>query len=318
MPLVSVIMPVYNGEKYLAQAIDSILGQTFTDFELLIVDDGSQDRSAEIMQDYAERDQRIRCLQHPVNRSQSAALNTGIAAACGQYLTSMDSDDVSLPGRLMQQVEFLQLHPRIGMVGTCAHVMNHDMTSVIYDFEVPSEHASAVFTMFVGYGLLGATVMHRSEFLRAVGGYDSRQRRSGDLELFARLVHETPIRCANLDAKLYLYRRHDQPKFRSTSTDENIFERDVKKRNLMLLWNEAPEDTMDRLYRLRMRSKLSWAERRATKHDLKRLVDALIARRWVEPDDKPLLIDEMNRRLELASPRRWQQFMHWRRHRLGF
>ena len=69
---------------------------------------------------------------------------------------------------------------------------------------------------------------------------------------------------------------------------------------------------------LRRLEKLSWSDRRAAKRDLRRLIDALIAHGWVEPADKPLLVDEMNRRLELASPRRWQQFMHWRRHRLGF
>ena len=110
---------------------------------------------------------------------------------------------------------------------------------------------------------------------------------------------------------------HDQPRFRKPNPEEHPIERSLKKRNLEVLWNEAPNETMDRLYRLRSRSKLAWIERRAAKKDLRRLIDALIAHRWVEPDDKPLLIAEMNRRLEQASPRRWQQFMHWRRHRLG-
>ena len=78
-----------------------------------------------------------------------------------------------------------------------------------------------------------------------------------------------------------------------------------------------PAETMDRFDLLAQGEKLNWKERRAAKKDLRRLIDALIANSWVDPEDEPLLIAEMNRRLELASPRRWQQFMHWRRHRLN-
>jgi len=318
LPLVSVIMPVYNGETYLAEAIESILTQTFADFEFVIVDDGSTDGSAAIIQDYGKSDERIRILRHRKNRGKAVARNSGIAAAEGEFIASMDCDDVSLPERIRKQLEFLQLNPQIGMVGVCGQVMNHDLTRVLYDFEVPVEHAQIALTMFVGYGFLGATVMFVREILSAVGGYEPSQLRCDDFELFPRLLHETPIRGANLRENLYFYRRHDRQLYRNLGGAEYVEERKVKKRNLELLWDEAPEATMDRLYQLRSGTKLTWAERQAAKRDLKRLIDAMIAHNWVEPEDKPLLINEMNRRLELASPRRWQQFCHWRRHRLGF
>ena len=93
-------MPVYNTAKFLSEAIESILQQTYTDFEFLIVDDGSQDGSSAIIEAYARRDARIRFLQHPENRGEAVARNTGIAQAAGNYVAVMDSDDVSLPQRL--------------------------------------------------------------------------------------------------------------------------------------------------------------------------------------------------------------------------
>ena len=316
MPLVSVIMPVYNGEKYLAEAMESILAQTFTDFEFLIVDDGSTDDSAEIIQSYEERDNRIRFFQQVRNMGKADARNCGIAAAKGEYITGMDCDDVSLPERLQKQVDFLQSHPDIGALGTCGKVVNHDMTTLLYYFEVQRQHALIALDLFLDYGFLPATVMLRREFLSAVGGYEPGRRAVEDLELLSRLLHETRIKFSNLPENLLLYRRHEQLKFHNRATRVAIQAkgRELKRRMLEQLWNEAPEATLDHLYCLRMRSKLSWAERRSVKQDILRLIESMIAHNWVEPEDRPLLINEMNRRLEQASPRLWQQFSHWWRH----
>ena len=114
MPAVSVILSVYNGEKYLAEAIDSILAQTFSDFELIIVDDGSSDSTASIARAYAQRDSRIRFMQLARNMGLADARNHGIAAARGEFATMMDADDISLPQRLEKQVGFLRANPAIG------------------------------------------------------------------------------------------------------------------------------------------------------------------------------------------------------------
>src|SRR5271170_5563678 len=113
--LVTVLMPVHNGERYLAEAIESVLGQSAGDLELLIVDDGSTDRSAEICRDY--RDPRIRLVQNPTHLGIVASLNRGLDLAAGAYVARMDSDDISLPERLEKQIRLLDENPEVGVCG---------------------------------------------------------------------------------------------------------------------------------------------------------------------------------------------------------
>lgn len=117
-PLVSVILPVYNGEQYLRRAIDSILQQEFTDFELLLIDDHSSDSTPDICREYARTDPRVVYLRNEVNKRVAAALNVGIEAARGNYIARMDADDISLAARLSTQVQFLEQHPDITLVDT--------------------------------------------------------------------------------------------------------------------------------------------------------------------------------------------------------
>lgn len=116
-PRVSVVMPVYNGEKHLAQAIDSVLGQTFGDFELIIVDDGSTDGTAQMLAGYGQRDQRVR-VYHQENQGVTVSRNAGCRVARGEYIAVLDADDVSLPQRLERQVRWLDAHSGIGVLGS--------------------------------------------------------------------------------------------------------------------------------------------------------------------------------------------------------
>lgn len=125
-PAISVVMAVYNGEAYLKEAIDSILGQTFTDFEYIIVDDGSTDQSPSILAAYAEGDDRIVLVPNQTNLGLIASLNRGITFARGRYLARMDADDISAPERFAEQVAFLDQHPTIGLVGTAYHRLYED------------------------------------------------------------------------------------------------------------------------------------------------------------------------------------------------
>ena len=120
-PKVSVVMSVYNGEPYLREAIDSILHQTFTDFEFIIIDDGSTDKSADIISSYD--DLRIVLIQQK-NRGLAAALNAGIKAARGKYIARMDADDISLPERFEVQFDFLERHPACVAVGSNANIID--------------------------------------------------------------------------------------------------------------------------------------------------------------------------------------------------
>lgn len=115
MPKVSVVMPVYNAEQYLAEAIDSILEQTFTDFEFIIIDDGSQDNSVNIVKSYD--DLRIKLYQNEYNMGIAASLNRGLDLSTGKYIARMDSDDISLPERFAKQVEYLEKNTNVAVVG---------------------------------------------------------------------------------------------------------------------------------------------------------------------------------------------------------
>ena len=116
MPKVTVLMPVYNGEKYLREAIDSILNQTFTDLEFLIINDGSTDNSEKIIKTY--NDKRIKLINNETNLKIAATLNKGIELSQGEYIARMDADDISLPNRLEIQVKYMDSHPDIGVCGS--------------------------------------------------------------------------------------------------------------------------------------------------------------------------------------------------------
>jgi glycosyltransferase involved in cell wall biosynthesis len=115
--LVSVIMPVFNAERYLGQAVESILSQHYQQFEFLIVDDGSTDSSSRILDEYSRRDKRIHLIRQPGNQGLIAALNVGMDTARGKYVARMDADDISIPERFSKQVEYLELHPQVGILG---------------------------------------------------------------------------------------------------------------------------------------------------------------------------------------------------------
>ena len=204
-PVVSVVMPVYNTEKYLAEAIESILAQTFSDFEFIIVDDGSQDRSSEIIREYERRDARIRFLELETNVGKAVAKNIGNEASRGKYIAGMDSDDVSLPRRLETQVEFLRANPGIGALGTCGIVTDQNLKPYgVYD--VPEAHARIAYNIFMGRCVLGASLMIRRGVLNSVGGYELSRKRGNDIEFLSRLL--CAARVTNLPDQLYMYRHH--------------------------------------------------------------------------------------------------------------
>src|SRR3954452_3787995 len=124
-PKVSVAMPVYNSERYLAKAVESILAQTFTDFEFLIVDDGSTDASRAILENYAARDQRIKLVSRP-NTGYLIALNEMLERSLGYYVARMDADDVALPQRFERQVKYLDDHPECVLLGSRVTIIDPD------------------------------------------------------------------------------------------------------------------------------------------------------------------------------------------------
>jgi glycosyltransferase involved in cell wall biosynthesis len=126
-PKVSVLMPAYNAEKYLVEAIESILNQTFTDFEFIIIDDCSTDKTWEIIQKYSKKDKRIVAIKNEENLKLSATLNKGIDICKGEYIARMDSDDWSYPDRLQKQYDAISKDPNIGILGGAMEVCDENL-----------------------------------------------------------------------------------------------------------------------------------------------------------------------------------------------
>lgn len=316
MPRVSVIMPVYNGEKYLAAAIDSVLSQTFADFELILVDDGSQDNSISLMRDCEQRDARARVYQLETNMGMADARNFGIEKARGEYVSTMDCDDISLPQRLEMQVDFLESNPEIGAVGTSGRALNEDLSEALFDLNVPPAHGLIVLDSFVGVSFIYTTVMTRSAIMRRVGGYQPGRRSGEERELYWRMLWNTRARFANLTEILYLYRQHGDSFSANRDARLKAETLDVRAAMLRQLWDEAPEGTVRRFEDMALGRKLNRRERRAAKRDINRLIESLQAHKLVTPGDIPQLVAGAKRRLEGTLPRRWQVLLHWRRHRL--
>jgi glycosyltransferase involved in cell wall biosynthesis len=123
-PLVSVILPVYNSDKYLSDAIHSILAQTYNNFELIIINDHSTDQSMELVRTFSEKDSRIRVIQNPENIGISKSLNKGLEISKGVYIARMDADDISFPDRLEKQVNYLQKSPEVGVLSAGLIIIN--------------------------------------------------------------------------------------------------------------------------------------------------------------------------------------------------
>ena len=137
-PLVTVLMPVYNGEKYLKEAIESILNQTFKDFEFLIINDGSTDNSVKIIQSF--NDLRIRLIHNESNIGLIKTLNKGLKLSNGKYIARMDCDDVSLPKRLSVQINFMEKHPEIGVCGSWVKIIGLEQKFIN---KYPQKHEEA-------------------------------------------------------------------------------------------------------------------------------------------------------------------------------
>jgi glycosyltransferase involved in cell wall biosynthesis len=204
MPKVSVAMSVYNGEEYLSASIDSVLTQSFEDFEFIIVDDGSTDRSGEIVRSYT--DCRIVLLEQS-NQGVATALNHALRFAQGEYVARQDADDISLPERFAREVKFLDAHPEVAVVGTAASLI--DRTGRRFSTFMPFErHDRLVKELKRGVcPLMHGAVMLRRSALSQCGVYNPVFSHMQDVELWLRLSQYH--RLANMREVLYQFRKHD-------------------------------------------------------------------------------------------------------------
>ncbi|KAA5544220.1 glycosyltransferase [Adhaeribacter rhizoryzae] len=200
-PLVSVLMPVYNAEKYLAEAIESILNQTYPHFELLLLNDGSTDASAAIIGRY--HDNRLRVMHSPENIGLIAQLNKGLALATGQYIARMDADDISLPNRLEKQVGFMEAHPEVGILGSAINHFKHN--KIIYTETFALEHDKIKsFLIFDTPFAHPAVIMRRQVLLANNLSYQPQYQAAEDYKFWLDMLLVT--QGANLAEPLLLYR----------------------------------------------------------------------------------------------------------------
>jgi glycosyltransferase involved in cell wall biosynthesis len=203
-PAVSVIMPVRNGEAWLGESVTSIQIQDFTDFEFLIVDDGSDDATAAMLASFAAADPRIRVF-HQAPQGIGAALNKGISHARAPFLARLDADDRAQPGRLGRQFTFMTAYPEIGLVGTWAHVIDGAGTTV-GRLTPPTEPTRLASVLARTNPFIHSSVMMRTALVRELGGYRPAFRAAEDYDLWLRMAAAAGI--ANLAEDLTAYRRH--------------------------------------------------------------------------------------------------------------
>ena len=217
-PLISVLMPVYNAQETLEEAIHSVLEQDLEDFELVAVDDGSTDGTAEILETLAARDNRLRSIHRP-HTDLLQTLNAGIEACRGRYLARMDADDLSAPSRLSKQVELLETTPDVGVVGCLVRCIPPE--AILEGYRRYEEWVNRLRSpedisreIYIECPIVHPTAMMRTEQLRALGGYQDLGW-AEDYDLFLR-CHLGGMALSKVPEVLYYWR--DSPN-RLTRTD---------------------------------------------------------------------------------------------------
>lgn len=201
-------MAAYNGGPYLRTAVESVLNQTFTDFELLIVDDGSTDGSATVIDEYAGRDPRVRAFHNDGNRGLLYSRMRAFAECRSRLIAIADADDVCRPDRFEKQVAFLGSHPDVGFIGSSVDLIN-ERSEPIGPSDLPESHEQIRFLSLLGASMWDTTTVYRAELLRGVGGYDVDIAGGGlDYDLWTRLMEKT--RCHNVPERLVQARIHEK------------------------------------------------------------------------------------------------------------
>lgn len=245
LPIISVVMPVYNRKDYLPEAIESVLNQTYSDFELIIIDDGSTDRSPDIIEQYAKNDPRIIVVVNPKNCGNYYSRNKGMALAKGQFIAVMDSDDVSLPERFEKQLAYFNTHPEVDILGTQGLDVDESLNP-IQTSNYPLDPAQVRWQLMFGHSLCHPSIMMRRRVLDEFGFRYHDQLVSQDYELFMRA--STNLKIANLPEVLIYVRKHQQ----NISTQKRQFGQDqlfqiVRSNFMRILDKSLPDEVISGL-----------------------------------------------------------------------
>ncbi len=201
-PTVSVVMSVFNGERFLRKSVDSILGQTFHDFEFIVIDDGSSDSTPLILDYY--RDERLHIVRQ-ANKGLTYSLQKGLELSQGEFFARQDADDVSLGQRLEVQVRYLERHPDVGVVGVGTNEIDEN-GEFVRSKRLPHRDSDARIRLVKSSPLVHGSIMARTQLLRQVGGYRLQFPIGQDRDLWFRAAECAGI--TNIPEVMYLWRLH--------------------------------------------------------------------------------------------------------------
>ena len=242
-PKISIIMSVYNEERHLRASIESILNQTFTDFEFIIVNDGSTDASLEIIKSYA--DARIQIINNEENIGLTKSLNKAIKKARGEYIARQDADDISLPDRFEAQLKYLAKHPKTALLGTSIYVINEKGKMMKRRIALPSPGKA----LFKGNRFFHGSLIIKKDIIDELGPYNEQFKYSQDYELVLRISRIYDTR--NLTTPLYKLRFHDKSITSAKRKEQKlygIFAQKLAKNELDNKSKEAIEKNIPNLY----------------------------------------------------------------------
>lgn len=236
-PKITVLLSVYNDEKYIGRAIDSILSQTFRDFELLIIDDSSTDKTRDIILAY--KDTRIRLVKTKKKIGITKSLNKGLKIARGNYIARLDSDDISYPDRLKKQMSFLENNKDYAIVGSRTEVIDEDGDHIEYWNQ--EESAELIFyTLSYRNCLTSSSVMFNKKIVDSLGGYDESCDRAEDFELWYRISRK--YRIYTIPEYLVKWRKREE-----SHSLKNILEVDSRYRKIVIEKSKINEKLLDYL-----------------------------------------------------------------------
>lgn len=200
-------MPVYNSDRYLQKSIESILSQSLTNFEFIIVDDGSSDNSLKIIKKYIKKDKRIVLIQNPVNIGTTKSLNKGLFIAKGKYIVRMDADDWSYPDRFKKQYEYMEKNIEIGVSGGVVDVCNEDM-KIMYTRKYPLTNNDIRKIIFLYSPFAHSATIWNTEKMKNVGGYNENILLSQDCELYFKIGKDSKF--GNITSNVIKLRTHNK------------------------------------------------------------------------------------------------------------
>jgi len=238
-PKISVILPVYNAEKYLAESIQSILDQSFTNFELIIINDGSVDDSEKIIKSF--NDERIVYVSQ-TNQGLAATLNRGILMSKASYVARQDNDDISLPDRLKKQLLFFEQHPEYILLGTKAQIMDENGLATGRFHYHPTQSKNIKFALLFNNPFVHSSVMFKKEAVIKCGLYDTNTKFFEDYNLWSKLARIGEV--ANLNECLLKYREVNSG-MSKTTVDYDQRVKNQSKDNIRYYCPEFTDDEVD-------------------------------------------------------------------------